>query len=91
MATPKTYTRRPVASTQSNRHALPQAEPQFPLLDQDVSYVVVVLDTGGQPERAMLIFPTAADAEAHARYHRLGDYRVIPAYFSHVDPRRESP
>ncbi len=53
--------------------------------------MVVVLDTGGQPERAMLIFPTAADAEAHARYHRLGDYRVIPAYFSHVDPRRESP
>ncbi|WP_322778847.1 hypothetical protein [Frankia sp. Cas4] len=85
---PKTHTRRSVASACMERDALPREKPRFPLLNQATPYVVVALDADGQPDRALLIFPTVADADAHARYHQLDDYRVVPAFFSHVDPRR---
>ncbi|WP_322762944.1 hypothetical protein [Frankia sp. Cr2] len=80
---PKTYVRRLVAS--AGMDATPPGESQPA---RATPYVVVALNADGQPDRALLIFPTAADADAHARHHQIGDYRVVPAYFSHVNPRR---
>ncbi|WP_322767554.1 hypothetical protein, partial [Frankia sp. Cr1] len=66
MGQPKTYVRRLVASAWMD--ATPPGEPQ---MSTATPYVVVALDMDGQPDRALLIFPTVADADAHARYHQL--------------------
>ncbi|WP_239348231.1 hypothetical protein [Frankia sp. Cj5] len=82
---PKTYTRRPVASARLHRQS---DEPRFPRLDQSVPCVIVELGPDGRPDSALLIFPTARAAEAHAQAYRLADYRVVPAVFARLRPPR---
>ncbi|WP_131785272.1 hypothetical protein [Protofrankia symbiont of Coriaria ruscifolia] len=52
----------------------------------DTPYAVIALNPSGEPERVLIIFTSQAQAEAHALYHRLDSYRIVPAQFSLGDP-----